>query len=375
MSAEALRGALTHHTWSGSRVYPGVTHDYWVYVPPEVDNARPACAMVFQDGWQYVDPKGPVNAPAVMDDLIAAKDIPRTVGVFVNPAMRNEPWDERAAQYVPLDDTYARFLLDEMLPRVAEQVPLTDEASERAICGFSDGGLCAFTVAWRHPTAFSKVVCHCASFTRLPGGAEYPHLIRGTRGDPKLIRVLLQDGRNDINLGEGNWWLANVSMASALRFARYDYRFEGGDGGHDLQHAGRIFADTLRWLWRDHPDAKGCGQLSNPNAVLGRWAMQINALGQRRQGILTLSLDDGALKATLTDDVDGDIAVTQARYHDGVLTLDYVAPTTQQAWGKGSLTTMSAWLQVRGDEMEGALSSPGAQPQFDFSIKARRQPD
>ncbi len=36
-------------------------------------------------------------------------------------------------------------------------------------------------------------------------------------------------------------------------YARYDFRFEMGTGGHDLRHGGAIFPDTLRWLWRDYP--------------------------------------------------------------------------------------------------------------------------
>jgi enterochelin esterase family protein len=39
-------------------------------------------------------------------------------------------------------------------------------------------------------------------------------------------------------------------MAAALKFRGYDYRFEGGDGGHTHKHGGSILPDSLRWLWR-----------------------------------------------------------------------------------------------------------------------------
>ena len=45
-----------------------------------------------------------------------------------------------------------------------------------------------------------------------------------------------------------------------LKYAGYDYRFEYGDGGHNGKHGGAILPDSLRWLWRDHPEqsaAKG----------------------------------------------------------------------------------------------------------------------
>ena len=42
-------------------------------------------------------------------------------------------------------------------------------------------------------------------------------------------------------------------MAAALKFAKYDYRFEYGDGGHNGKHGGAILPDSLRWLWRETP--------------------------------------------------------------------------------------------------------------------------
>src|SRR5437764_4304676 len=39
-------------------------------------------------------------------------------------------------------------------------------------------------------------------------------------------------------------------MAAALKFKKYDYRFEFGDGAHNGKHGGAILPDSLRWLWR-----------------------------------------------------------------------------------------------------------------------------
>ena len=93
------------------------------------------------------------------------------------------------------------------------------------------------------------VLSHIGSFTNIRGGHVYPALIRKTENKP--IRVFLQDGANDLDNLHGNWPLANQSMAAALRFAKYDYRFEYGDGGHNGKHGGAILPDSLRWLWRD----------------------------------------------------------------------------------------------------------------------------
>jgi enterochelin esterase family protein len=226
-------------TWDASRIYPGTTHEYWVYVPAQYTAAEPACVMVFQDGHDYVNVKGPVRVPTVFDNLIHKGEMPVTIGIFINPGKKEKAYDQRDIQYVALGDTYARFLLEEILPEVGKDYNLVDDAAGRAVAGMSDGGLASFTVGWERPDAFSKVISHIGSYTRLRGGSEYPYLIRKTRGKPKPIRVFLQDGANDINLMEGNWTLANLQMDSALMYARYDYRFELGPDGHDLRHGRR----------------------------------------------------------------------------------------------------------------------------------------
>src|SRR6478672_158041 len=47
--------------------------------------------------------------------------------------------------------------------------------------------------------------------------------------------------------------MANQEMERALVFAGYEVNHDWGDGGHNGQHATRIFADAMRWLWKDWP--------------------------------------------------------------------------------------------------------------------------
>src|SRR5262249_18820554 len=85
----------------------------------------------------------------------------------------------------------------------------------------------------------------------LRGGNGYPTLVR--KSEPKPIRVFLQDGSNDLNIYGGDWWMANQEMERALTFAGYEVAHDWGDGGHNGQHATRIFPDAMRWLWKDWP--------------------------------------------------------------------------------------------------------------------------
>jgi enterochelin esterase family protein len=252
------RGEVTKYSFTNSMVYPGTVRDYWVYVPKQYDPAKPAALMIFQDGGGYVSTNGSYRVPTVFDNLIAKKEMPVTIGIFVNPGVvpsteqGKKERSNRSFEYDSLGDAYAKFLLSELLPEVAKKYQLTTNPDLRAIGGASSGGICAFTVAWERADTFRKVLSHIGSFTNIRGGHVYPALIRKTEKKP--LRVFLQDGSSDLDNLHGNWPLANQEMAAALKFMGYDYKFEFGTEGHNGKHGGAILPDSLRWLWRD--DAK-----------------------------------------------------------------------------------------------------------------------
>src|ERR1700719_3033095 len=78
------QGKITQHTWH-SKIFDGTVRDYWVYVPAQYDGKEPACVMVFQDGGGYVSKTGQFRVPIVFDNLIHKKQMPVTVGIFINP--------------------------------------------------------------------------------------------------------------------------------------------------------------------------------------------------------------------------------------------------------------------------------------------------
>src|SRR5438046_3102335 len=223
------RGEVTKYHWS-SKIFPGTERDYWIYVPKQYEAAKPACVMVFQDGGNYVNTNGAFRVPVVFDNLIAKKEMPVTIGIFINPGEvpPAEPGQKarsnRSFEYDSMGDQYARFLLEEILPEVGKKLNLTKDPDGRAICGISSGGICAWTVAWERPDEFRKVLSHVGSFTNIRGGNIYPSLIRKTEKKP--IRVFLQDGANDLDNLHGNWPLAHQGMAASLKFMGYDYIFE-----------------------------------------------------------------------------------------------------------------------------------------------------
>ena len=260
---EVPKGEVTKYVFDQSKIFPGTTRDYWVYVPKQYDPAKPACVHVNQDGIQF-------NAPAVFDELIAKEQMPVTIGIFIMHGKVKAPSDKaldrfnRSYEYDGLGDSYVRFLLDELLPEVEKKktmdgraINLSKNGNDRCIAGTSSGAICAFTAAWERPDAFQRVFSAIGTFVGLRGGNVYPTLIR--KYEPKPLRIFLEDGSNDLNIYGGDWWMANQEMERSLVFAGYEVEHKWGDGPHSGKHGTEIFPDVVRYLWKDWPAAPKAG--------------------------------------------------------------------------------------------------------------------
>lgn len=267
-----------------SRILAGTVRQYWIYEPAgyraTAVSAPPLNLIVLQDGQRFLDPGGTTRVPNVLDNLIARGEIPPALGLFVTPGNRSEHYpgglgtgnpDNRPEEYDALSDAYARMLVDELLPQIAQTYRLTQDPKQRIIGGASSGAIAAFTVAWRRPDAFGNVISLIGSFTSVgsrpatatspfvPGGDTYPGLIRKSKIPP--LRLFIQDGSNDLNNEHGNWFLANQQMVSAIEWAnanaeqwslgpnRYELKYVWGDGAHSAAHGGQLLPEIMRWMW------------------------------------------------------------------------------------------------------------------------------
>ncbi len=245
------RGEIKECKFSGSQIFPGTDRQVTVFIPAQYDGTQPACVSVKFDGYNP-------REKTLLETLIATKEMPVTIGVFVRPGDLPSPIQgtigrrNRCFEYDGVGDNNVRFLVEELLPFVAKQfdLKLSTSGNDRCISGGSSGGIAAFSAAWERPDAFSRVYANSGSFVAFRGGHEFPTLVR--KFEAKPIRAYLTTGMRDMENAAGDWFLIDQEMDKALKFSGYDYSFRIINGGHVAGYYDE-YQEAMSYLWKGWP--------------------------------------------------------------------------------------------------------------------------
>jgi enterochelin esterase-like enzyme len=289
-----------------STLYPGDRGEYtrtvWVYVPPGYVPGTPAPIIVVQDGswavWhgsnvphdqdlQANNLPGTANLPRILDNLIAAGQLPKIVAIFPDNGGGDGGDSQRGLEYDTVSGVFAEYVNTEVLPRATSEaqtqlgvdLQFTSDPRGRATLGGSSGGAGSFSMAWWHPELFGLVISYSGTFVRqaAPEDPMFPHgawsyhdfdpwdeaMPNGVimQTDPILpLRIWLEVGENDMGAG-GDWdsyrnfRLANERMAASLEAKGYHYHFDYAEGaGHvDGGVVPQTLPQALLWAFRGHP--------------------------------------------------------------------------------------------------------------------------
>jgi enterochelin esterase-like enzyme len=104
---------------------------------------------------------------------------------------------QRAREYSPWDlgTNYAKFLIEELMPRVNQTFRTRTGPDHTSVMGSSMGGLISFWLCWKYPQAFGRAGCLSTHFPwngKLPPNAsdDAPLIEREIALDPKIPRGL-----------------------------------------------------------------------------------------------------------------------------------------------------------------------------------------
>lgn len=199
VAGSGVQGTLVY--WRDvASAHLGPARNVSVWLPPgyERDSGKRYRVIYMSDGQNLFDPRiANTGSDWGIDEAMVAG---MQSGAF-EPAIVVASWstDRRFVEYSPWHDArlYARFVIDELMPRVNAQFRTLTGPQNTFHMGSSMGGLLSFYLVKEHPEHFSA--CGCLS-THFPLSPAVVASFGGPGGDPADARpfVLADIARGDV---------------------------------------------------------------------------------------------------------------------------------------------------------------------------------
>lgn len=222
--------------------------EIWVYTPASYNiNSSAYPLLIVFDGQAYTSELIP--GPAILDNLIAEKQIPPLVAVFISSI--DQP--SRNLE-LPCYEPFTNSLTKELLPWVYAHYHVSKNPEQTIIAGSSYGGLAASYAALRNPQLFGKVLSQSGAFWWKPSGSKSDRwLISQYESAPKLpIQFYLDVGDEETDESPERMSMVKVNrlFSDLLLRKGYAVTYEVFKGGHEYECWRKTFATGLIALMR-----------------------------------------------------------------------------------------------------------------------------
>ena len=213
-----------------------------VYRPPAYRDTRRYPLLVVHDGGDYLEY---ASFRPVLDHLIARHEVPAMIVAFTHPV-------DRMAEYTA-DEGHARFIVEELVPRMEETFPLLEGPASRGLVGASLGGVAALHAALAYPGRFGRLLLQSGSFAFTDIGPHghgpvFDRIVRmmnAFRADPTppAARVFVSVGVYESLASESR------ALVPVLRRAGAEVHFVESRDGHNWENWRDRLRDGLSWLF------------------------------------------------------------------------------------------------------------------------------
>jgi len=201
-------GRLTYWTDVPSQFLPRPRH-VAVWLPPqyETDPERRFPVLYMHDGQNLFDPRTCMTrVDWGMDEAIVRLSQEGKIPPIIIVAPFST--DDRYEDYSPwhLGPAYARFLIEELKPRVDTEFRTLVGPEATGTMGSSMGGLISLYLGWKHPEVFSRIgavaahlVATSAGRVPMPGSESLMAMMRREGGTLKGLRIYMDRGTADVD--------------------------------------------------------------------------------------------------------------------------------------------------------------------------------
>lgn len=135
-----------------------------IMTPPVLEQGKHYPLLILNDGQD----SEAIKVRAAVEQLVTEKAIPEIIIVGVTAADRMQEYGlSYRTDYFgrgKLSKAYSDFIVTELIPYMVYKYPVSPIASDRAMAGYSLGGLSAIDIVWNHPEVFGKVGVFSGSF-------------------------------------------------------------------------------------------------------------------------------------------------------------------------------------------------------------------
>jgi enterochelin esterase-like enzyme len=214
-----------------------------VYLPARFRRTAAYPLLVVHDGGDFLQYAA---AKVVLDNLIHRLDVAETVVAFVHP-------EDRLSEYAD-SPAHARFLTEELLPRLEVELPLVGQRNGRCLLGSSFGAVASLSAATRSPDTYGSLVLMSGSFVFTDIGTDHGggevfdpvvEFVNGYRARPRRVadRAFVSCGVYEPLI------VRNRSMVPVLESAGMDVRFVEARDGHNWENWRDRLRDALSWVY------------------------------------------------------------------------------------------------------------------------------
>jgi enterochelin esterase-like enzyme len=135
-----------------------------IMTPPDIDPSKRYPLLVLNDGQD----SGAVYVKQTVEKLVAAGTIPEiiVVGVVASDRMQEYGVAFKSDYFGrgKLARAYSNFIVTELVPYITYKYPVSPSNVDRAMAGYSLGGLSAIDIVWNNFDVFGKVGVFSGSF-------------------------------------------------------------------------------------------------------------------------------------------------------------------------------------------------------------------